>query len=534
MIASHLRSAAVRRTASAREPGLNPFLVLLVLLAVATSLFFWRLGNRDLWSSHEARAAMDAQSLLAPGSDGLPRLHDGRLEVQKPPLYYWLVAGVAWLRGGEIDGLEVRLPAALSAAGVLLVVGLGLAEGFGRPLAGLLAALILATGVHFPWLARIGRIDMPLTFAVTAAGMAFALALQDTSRARSKRPSPQPLTSRAWMLPLAYLFCSLGVLLKGPIGLVLPAAIVAATLLAEMRWPAVWEWCAWRELIGELRLLPGLLLVGLVTVPYFLWLDHASQGEFTREFFWRHNVERGLGGATLRSHPPWHYAGYLLLYLLPWSLLLPLAWPRLWRDDPVARLGLAWLVGTFAVLSAAHFKRADYLLPAYPGAAIFLGCCLERLLTGRWGRPVLAGVMATSGLMVAGWVLWVGWGLPGEESYRDYRSFAAAVRRHAPAPRPVIFFRAEAHALAFRVGRPLRQVVEWRELSECLGRPGTSWVVLHPREADEAKERLRGVELSEVASNLNDSGRHERPLVLLRASPRERHACLPQAAPRLP
>src|SRR5262249_43206113 len=164
--------------------------VLLLCLVPAVALFFWRLGDRDLWSSHEARAAMDASSLLEPGSDGLPRLHDGRLELQKPPLYYWLVAGIAWLTGG-VDGLAVRLPAA---AGVVAVVTLALALGWRRPVAGLVAGLVLATGIHFPWLARIGRIDMPLTLTVTTAALAFALAL------RSHRPWP--------LLLAGYLACA--------------------------------------------------------------------------------------------------------------------------------------------------------------------------------------------------------------------------------------------------------------------------------------------------------------------------------------
>src|SRR5438094_8663458 len=61
------------------------------LAALTSPLIFYRLADRDLWSSHEARAAQDAQTILD-DSLGLPRLFDGRLELQKPPLYYWLVA----------------------------------------------------------------------------------------------------------------------------------------------------------------------------------------------------------------------------------------------------------------------------------------------------------------------------------------------------------------------------------------------------------------------------------------------------------
>src|SRR5206468_2494765 len=72
-------------------------------------LFFHRLADRDLWSSHEARAGMDAQTLLDDGYWGLPRLFSGEPELQKPPLYYWLVASIAALRGGTVDGWAVRL-----------------------------------------------------------------------------------------------------------------------------------------------------------------------------------------------------------------------------------------------------------------------------------------------------------------------------------------------------------------------------------------------------------------------------------------
>src|SRR5262249_4603345 len=54
-----------------RGGGVAPRFAVLLLGALGTLavsfLFFHRLGERDLWSSHEARAAMDAQSLLDQG-----------------------------------------------------------------------------------------------------------------------------------------------------------------------------------------------------------------------------------------------------------------------------------------------------------------------------------------------------------------------------------------------------------------------------------------------------------------------------------
>src|SRR5437764_11343088 len=66
----------------------------IVLLSCLTgALFFPRLDERDLWSSHEGRAAQDAQSLLLDRAWGLPKLFCLQADLQKPPLYYWLVAG---------------------------------------------------------------------------------------------------------------------------------------------------------------------------------------------------------------------------------------------------------------------------------------------------------------------------------------------------------------------------------------------------------------------------------------------------------
>jgi 4-amino-4-deoxy-L-arabinose transferase-like glycosyltransferase len=344
-----------------------------------------------------------------------------------------------------------------------------------RPLAGLTAALILATGVHFPWLARIARIDVPLTLSVTVAALAFFVALR------------LPSISRTASLAVAWLACAGGVLLKGPIGLALPAAVVSAHLLMEGRWPAFWEHRQWRSLLGEVGLWWGLPLALLVCVPVFAWLEHASEGTFCHDFFWLHNVQRGLGGSRLRGHGWWLYAPYLLLYLLPYSpLLLAALWRRLWRDDPLARFGLAWAVGVLLLLSAARFKRADYLLPAYPGAALFFGCVVARR---RWA---VAAVAAVAAAMIVGWAVRIGDGLPREECYRDYRPFASLIRERAPAPREVVFFRAEAHALAFRVGRPMAVVVEWHDLRERVG-GGVCYVVTTPAEAVDLPRLLRGV-----------------------------------------
>jgi 4-amino-4-deoxy-L-arabinose transferase-like glycosyltransferase len=456
-------------------------------------LFFYGLGDRPLTSSHEARAAQNAASILSEDDWLLPQLFDRQVELQKPPLYYWLAAGIAQLFGIPVGGWAVRLPAALAALGTVLAVYLfGWLRG--RSLAGFVAAAILATCCHFTWLARVGRIDMPLTFTTTLVVIGW------NQGVRSGRTWP-------WLL-LAYLALAAGLLLKGPIAVVLPGVIgllflvlnkLAAHPLPLAPRPSFGLW--W-----------GIPLVLLLAGSWYLLAGLETHGDFLRVFFWHHNFDRGLAvDGELHSRPWWFYGPRMLADLFPWSLILPAAlwlfWRRgRWRDDPLARLGLVWLGGILVLLSLMSFKRADYLLPAYPGAALFLGAVVERWWQDRsgtarmrwaWGFFLILAVCAAS------------WGFyAGRVSDDSAVRFAEAIR--ARTDRPVVFFRVEDHELAFHVGRPVDSLVEWENLDAWLAR-GARFAVLMPAESAAKRDRyLKHGRLEEV---LRD--RHW-PLVLLR------------------
>jgi hypothetical protein len=339
---------------------------------------------------------------------------------------------------------------------------------------------------------------------------------------------------------VGYLAVAAGLLLKGPIGAVLPLGVAAAWLLVHRQWPR--HYGLWW----------GVPLVALLVVPVYLWANAQTGGEFIRAFLWHHNVERGFGGSdVLRAHPWWFYLPHLAADFLPWSLLLPAAvWSFVrrswWRDDPAARFGLVWLAAVVLLLSAARFKRADYLLPAFPGAALFLGCAAERWFRAS-ARParLAAAFAATVGACAVGWWLYLDHDLRAREPARTAVPFAEAVRRAAPAPSPVLFFRTEAHAAAFHVGRPLALSVEWDRLDAWAARPEPGYVVMPARVAVECPRFVRSAHLEEVLREPEPAGPagdwglpawlpaclrrdlerflagegHERPLVLLRTVP---------------
>jgi 4-amino-4-deoxy-L-arabinose transferase-like glycosyltransferase len=508
------------------------------LLALCWLLFFHRLGDRGLYSSHEARAAQNARGVLDDGNWGLPRLFDQRVELQKPPLFYWLVAFISWLQGGEVDAWAVRLPAAVSALGCVLLVYL-VGRQCGRPTAGFFAACILATCLHFTWLARVGRVDMPLTFLVSLTLAAFYLGHLRREQGRA---------GWLWFL-LGYTSAGIGLLVKGPIAAVLPGLVIMAFLFIEriILPRADLATQATGDPKGNNRkarvlfrssLWWGLPLVGFIAAPWFVWATIETNGRFLDTFFWHHNVERGLGGSdALAAQPWWFYASRLPVDLLPWSLLLPVAlWFFLegnaWRVDRDGRFGLVWFSTILLFLSLMRFKRADYLLPAYPGLALMLGCIFERWLTRSFsGEPkataprVVAFGVPLNGLFAAflavvlvGWIVYLEYVQPRQERHRSYQPFAQEIRRQTSGP--VIFFRAEAHGLAFHVGRPLDTILEWENLDIWAGQPQPIYFVMPPDCAVQWPDHLKTGRLEEVlrSTELVPTSL-DRPLVLLRSLP---------------
>jgi 4-amino-4-deoxy-L-arabinose transferase-like glycosyltransferase len=484
-----------------------------LLFLLCGFLFSYRLGERDLWSSHEARAAQDAQSILDGGSWGLPHLFDKRPELQKPPLYYWLVATIGFCQGGRVDAWSVRLPAALTATlGVLALYFWGVRCG--RPTIGLIAACVLATAIHYTSLARTGRIDMPLTLAVTVSLTSFFLALR---RRRELRHTQAVL----WLLSF-YVAVAIAVLFKGPIGFVLPAAVVIVHLAVDRRLAAPWRLGHWANLCHELGLWWGLPVLLVLALPWYLWAQLQTDGAFFQSFIWRHNIERALGGADGMRDRPWYtYGPYLAGYFLPWSLLLPFAMWRVGRDrdDAEARFGLIWLATIVVVLSCVGFKRADYLLPAFPAAALILGCAGESWLRSSLKpRRLVIGFSSILIACLGGWLVYLHWVVPAQEPGLEYRRFAAEIRRRVPAPQLVLFFRAEAHALAFHLGPELDTFLEWENLDIWAGRPGCHYIVMPVQCAEEWRRHVRSGQLREVLRSTDFAGaeNHRRPLVLMR------------------
>ncbi|MFO0944880.1 MAG: glycosyltransferase family 39 protein [Planctomycetota bacterium] len=348
--------------------------IILLVLALGWVLFAWRVHDRGIWSSHEGRAAQNAQSMLDSGNWLIPTLFTEDIDVQKPPLYYWSVAALSIPGHGKVTPRTIRLPATVSA-----LIGLVLVVRFGKRLwnleTGFFAAIILATTTRYAWLGRVGRIDMPLTVLITACFFCFWRAHGEAELDERKR-------SRLYSI--MYLLLGVATLLKGPVAVVLVLMPIISYLAAigEPIVPGL-QRGAWRSW-SKLRVPVGLLLVVAIAGPWFVYAIVQSHGEYFWDFFVYHNLERALGTTEeLKPGPVWFYFPRILVDGFPWSILFPVVGMSIWKHRRQWRIPtngaargylflLCWIGSQFVFLSLVSFKRPDYLLPVFPAIAMLL------------------------------------------------------------------------------------------------------------------------------------------------------------------
>ena len=327
----------------------------LVLLGASLLIFVVPIFFLDIVGFNEAQDGLRVHALVSSGQEGIGSWLFP--SVRKPPLFYWLGATLAWLQGGVVDAVSIRLPSALFAtAGVLVTWWLGsrIVASAAYP-----AAFILLTSPLYVEQGRIARPDMALCFFVTLSLAVFFLIYQQQVVAKRLR--------LAW-LPCAPYVCGLSclgaVLSKGPVG----GILIVLPILAFAAW------------LGELRALR------LMLKPALFVLVLAS-GWYAGAMWWypkqlwsiqigEENLGRFFGGIDVMS--PGYYLDVIFLRFAPWSLCLPVAVWQAFRSRQQGPVFLAlWWTTITVFFHLAAYKRARYLLPMFPPAALLVGWWLS-------------------------------------------------------------------------------------------------------------------------------------------------------------
>ncbi len=170
----------------------------------------------------------------------------------------------------------------------------------------------------------------------------------------------------------------LAFLAKGPVGLI-PLAVALVFQLVSHGPGGL------RRLLS----LPGLLILGLLTVPWLLLALQTGRHGFVRDVLVQdfQSTYFGSGGRQWRRlAQPIKLA---IEHLLPWVVLLPLvAWSALREPDRQRARRLwfpvVWAATAFVLVAISERQRWRYYLPLVPPVALLVAAWYHRLPVRRW------------------------------------------------------------------------------------------------------------------------------------------------------
>jgi hypothetical protein len=338
--------AAPMRRAYGSAPSLR---LLGVMMTVLLALWIARLGAAPLFDVDEGAFA-EATRELTVGHDWGSTTLNGVDRFDKPILIYWFQAISLKLFG--LNEFAVRLPSALSAFLWCLAIGHFAWRRFGPPVA-IAAAGILATSLGPMLIGRAATADSLLNLLLTIATLDLWRHLEN---------------GRDWPRRRAFAWIGLGLLAKGPVAVLIPAAAAGLWLLSNRD----------RSRLQRLVSDPvAWALMLCISMPWYLYATARHGMAFINGFLLHHNLERFTGSLEGHAGSLFYYLEILPAAMMPWTpLLVPIAMHlrARWRE-PLGRFMLLWLGFVVVFFSLSGTKLPHYIL--YGFTPLMLLCAQE-------------------------------------------------------------------------------------------------------------------------------------------------------------
>ena len=357
----------------------NKAFTIVCVIAVMLTVPF--LGLTDFYSKGEPREAVVAYTMVEHGNWILPINNGGDIPY-KPPFFHWCIALFSLLQG-HVSEFTSRLPSALALVAMSVGGFVFFAKRKNANMA-LLATLLSLTAFEVHRAGINCRVDM-----VNTAFMVGALFLMYRWWERGKHTMP-------W---LAVLCMSGATLTKGPVGMLLPCAVMGVFMLTqrESLWSTVWR-------LGLTALL------SLVLPLCWYYAAYLQGGDEFLRLVKEENIDRLLGKMAYESHenPFWYNFVTLITGWLPYTLLFVfslfvLPWKRFSKSGFMQSVRRAEPMQVFVWLAFGLIlffycipksKRSVYLLPCYPFMAWLMAQYVVWLVANR-----LSAVKAYAWLM---------------------------------------------------------------------------------------------------------------------------------------
>ena len=386
--------------------------------------------------------------MLARGDWVVPTFNE-ELRAHKPVLLYWTqMTAYSWLGESEFTA---RLPSALASLLSVLAIAFlasrlaGSKSGINRE--GWLAAGALGTCMFF---VLAGRAATPDALLVAFSTLGIAGLVIACLRPIAPYSAGQVGSARWGAALIGYSALGLATLAKGPVGIILPLAVVhlwwlcckgfeledaageSKSLLSWVR--RVANPILWFKSIWALKTIPGVVLCLAIAAPWYILVGIETDGAFLRGFFIDHNVGRAMNAMEGHNGSFLFYPIAFLAGTFPWSLwLIPIGlWAnRAIHSSPPQRqmviLSCSWISIYIVAFSIASTKLPSYITPCYGGAALAIGSFLRQYETSwhvpsiRWrtagyiltfcvGLTISIALMVVSNLQAMPNVMWATFG----------------------------------------------------------------------------------------------------------------------------
>lgn len=374
---------------SRRQSGFShsPFSHIALLLVLGLWLFGleggWlgglEMGGMGLTDRDEGSNAEAAREMLETGDWISPTLnYEPRFA--KPAFVYWLISGSYSLFG--ITEFAARFPSAISGLCVVLLQYAFVYRWFGPSLA-FLSSIMLLLNMEFLAINRMVLTDPELVVFTTLAGYSFWQAFNGSTK-----------SNRWWFLSF-YLAMGFGMLVKGPVGIIIPLVGVMPYLTLTRQWKSFWQ--KGFPLLGT-----GLVL--LVAAPWYVAMFQihgdaywaAAQANTTGRFM---SPMEGHGGTFF------FYLPILLVGFFPWSAFLPSVlyqslkqWKAYWtgqafttQEQNLEFFLSLWVIGLLIFFTLSATRLPHYIYPLFPASAILVALWWrrfqEKVLPPDWRGP---------------------------------------------------------------------------------------------------------------------------------------------------
>ncbi|MCL5105075.1 MAG: phosphatase PAP2 family protein [Armatimonadetes bacterium] len=354
-----------------------------LLLLLCAALFFWRLGSTPLMGLDEGLYAECSREMAASGNYITPTVNGGPF-YDKPPLVYWMQAGSIGLFG--VNSFAARLPSAICALALVGFTALTGTRLFGKR-AGLLTGFALACSPLTAALAHMALMDQAFSLTISLALGAFLMAYTGVW--------PR------WGYLVFWAAMGLSSLVKGPVGVLLILIPLGVFLMIRRQLDA----------FKHSMPIPGVLIFAIVALPWYIMVNHQTNGAFLHEFIFHQNLQRAMGQDFQHNMPFYFYPPIYLAGFFPWSVFITLAWRRYVRLRPVGTeqeaslFAAVWMLAIVGVFSLSVSKLPSYIYPALPPSALLIGLMWSRVMENAKQsslRPSGAAAMLVAGAMAIG------------------------------------------------------------------------------------------------------------------------------------